>query len=63
MNLPPEVYGALSVAQNHLNTSRKASKRTRWNGSCYVNQKEKHLAKVQKLVSKAVKYLRGKELP
>jgi hypothetical protein len=50
--LPPEVYGCLSVAQNHLNASKAA--RYYYRGE---DRKRKHLEKVQRLVSKAAKLL------
>ena len=61
MNIPPEVYGALSVAQNHLTTANGA--RRQWRNE-YLRKKyhDKHMDKVQKLISRAVKLLRGKEV-
>lgn len=58
MNLPPEVYGALVVAQKHLTTANT----TYYRFSLHHKRKRKHLAKVQKLVAKAAKYLNGREL-
>ena len=59
--LPPEVCGALSVAQKHVD----ASRRLYWtNGNNYKRKVRirRHEEKAQKLVARAARLLRGKEL-
>lgn len=53
--LPPEVCGALSIAERHL----KAAGRRR-RGWGWGERRQKHMAKVQKLVARAARLLRGK---
>ena len=54
---PPEVCGALSLAQRHLAAARRKIYR-----SGYKNRRrsQKHMSKVQKLVLRAVRLLGGK---
>jgi hypothetical protein len=52
MNLPPEVYGCLTVAQAYLDRSRKWKER---------KKKGKHLMKVQRAISKAIRYLHRRQ--
>lgn len=54
INLPPEVYGCLSVAQRNLNAAATAGGRYRWRAK---ERKARHIAKVQKLVAKAARML------
>lgn len=60
--MPPEVYGCLSVAENHA----RALKDLKWKfygrGQFrYQKARQKHEAKIQRLISKAVKYLNNRK--
>lgn len=52
VHLPPEVCGCLSLAQKHLDASRRIPCRWKWR-----ERKRRHEAKVQKLVARASKLL------
>lgn len=56
--VPPEVAGCLAHAERHLKTGNALSKR-RWPER---ERKRKHMEKVQKLVSKAVRLLERREV-
>lgn len=60
--MPPEIYGCLAVAEKH----EKALKDIKWkfyNRHKSTNRRleAKHKSKVQKLISKAVKYLNNRK--
>jgi hypothetical protein len=58
--MPPEVYGCLSVAENHA-TTMKGLKTANLTVYHRKRRAKKHEQKIQKLISKAVKYLNNRK--